>query len=146
MPAAYVLGSPIAHSLSPVLHSAAYAELGLSEWTYAAAEVDEAGLPGFVAALSDQVRGLSLTMPLKQVAFDVAESVTDRARQAHAINTLVRTESGWAGDNTDIAGIVAALSTDLGEAQHWVMEDSAVADAVADTVWCSARVPRRARH
>lgn len=91
MPAAYVLGSPIAHSLSPVLHSAAYAELGLSEWTYAAAEVDEAGLPGFVAALSDQVRGLSLTMPLKQVAFDVAESVTDRARQAHAINTLVRT-------------------------------------------------------
>ena len=133
MPAAYVLGSPIAHSLSPVLHSAAYAELGLSEWTYAAAEVDEAGLPGFVAALSDQVRGLSLTMPLKQVAFDVAESVTDRARQAHAINTLVRTESGWAGDNTDIAGIVAALSTDLGEAQHWVMEDSAVADAVADT-------------
>ena len=109
MPRALVLGSPIGHSLSPVLHRAAYASLGLTEWTYAALDVDAASFPGFVAGLGREVRGLSLTMPLKEIAFTVADCVSDRARGAEAINTLVRTESGWSGDNTDIAGIVAAL-------------------------------------
>lgn len=106
---AYVLGSPIAHSLSPVLHRAAYSWLGLSQWSYAAREVDEAAFAGFVAGCGPEVRGLSLTMPLKEIAFTVATTVTDRARLAGAINTLVRTPDGWAGDNTDIVGIVAAL-------------------------------------
>ncbi|MCW4600628.1 NAD(P)-binding domain-containing protein [Janibacter hoylei] len=55
-------------------------------------------------------RGLSLTMPLKVAAFEVAESVTDTARRAGAINTLVRTDSGWAADNTDVHGVTAALA------------------------------------
>ena len=109
MPRALVLGSPIGHSLSPVLHRAAYASLGLTDWAYAAHDVDEAAFPAFVAGLGPQVRGLSLTMPLKEIAFTVADPVSDRARGAGAINTFVRTESGWSGDNTDIAGIVAAL-------------------------------------
>lgn len=104
-----VLGSPIAHSLSPVLHRAGYEAVGLSSWTYTAHEVDEGGLPPFVTGLDESWRGLSLTMPLKVAAFDVAESVTDTARAARAINTLVRTPTGWAADNTDVHGIVAAL-------------------------------------
>ena len=56
-----VLGSPIGHSLSPVLHRAAYAELGL-DWTYDAVEVDGPGLAGFLTGLDDRWRGLSLTM------------------------------------------------------------------------------------
>ena len=62
---AAVLGSPIAHSLSPALHRAAYAGLGL-DWTYDAFEVDEAGLAGFLAGLDGSWAGLSLTMPLKE--------------------------------------------------------------------------------
>ncbi|HEX6755092.1 MAG TPA: shikimate dehydrogenase, partial [Mycobacteriales bacterium] len=72
---AAVLGKPVAHSLSPVLHAAAYAELGLAGWAYTAIECDEAGLPGFVDGLDPSWAGLSLTMPLKRVALDVAEDV-----------------------------------------------------------------------
>ncbi|MGO1167933.1 MAG: shikimate dehydrogenase [Janibacter sp.] len=105
-----VLGSPIAHSLSPVLHRAGYAAAGLGDWEYTAHEVDEGGLPPFVGGLERSWAGLSLTMPLKVAAFDVAESVSDLARAAQAINTLVRTDTGWAADNTDVHGIVAALA------------------------------------
>lgn len=104
-----VLGSPIGHSLSPVLHRAGYAAAGLTQWAYTAHEVDEGGLPPFVAELTEQWRGLSLTMPLKVLAGDLAESVTDTARATRAVNTLVRTDSGWAADNTDVHGITAAL-------------------------------------
>ena len=106
---AAVLGSPVAHSLSPALHQAAYAALGLEDWTYDRFEVDERRLAPFVEGLDESWRGLSLTMPLKVAAFAVADEVSGLAREAGAINTLVRTESGWAGDNTDVHGIVAAL-------------------------------------
>ena len=66
-----VLGSPIAHSLSPVLHNAGYQAAGLTGWEYDAHEVDAAGLAGFVDRLGPQWRGLSLTMPLKPVAAEV---------------------------------------------------------------------------
>lgn len=105
-----VLGSPIAHSLSPVLHRAGYAAAGLAEaWEYTAHEVDEGGLAPFVESLDVMWRGLSLTMPLKVAAFDVADEVSALAREARSINTLVRTDTGWAADNTDVYGILAAL-------------------------------------
>jgi shikimate dehydrogenase len=106
---AAVLGSPVAHSLSPVLHQAAYAALGLDGWTYGRFEVDEGGLAPFVERLDESWRGLSLTMPLKVAAFDVADEVSEVAREAGAINTLIRRGSGWAAENTDVHGIVAAL-------------------------------------
>ena len=108
-PRAGVLGSPIGHSLSPTLHRAGYAAAGLADWEYTAHEVDEGGLAPFVAGLDCSWAGLSLTMPLKVAAFDVAESVTATARAARAINTLVRTGTGWAADNTDVHGVSAAL-------------------------------------
>jgi len=107
---AAVLGSPVSHSLSPVLHTAAYAALGLVQWTYVRREVSADQLAGVVAELDDDWRGLSLTMPLKEVAFEVADTVTAVAREAGAINTLVRRpDGGWDGANTDVVGIVRTL-------------------------------------
>lgn len=107
---AAVLGSPVAHSLSPALHTAAYAALGLAQWSYDRREVAASELAGVVGELGDEWRGLSLTMPLKEAAFDVAATVTAVARDAGAINTLVRREDGgWAGHNTDVVGIVGAV-------------------------------------
>jgi shikimate dehydrogenase len=107
---AAVLGSPIGHSLSPVLHRAAYRALGLSDWLYGAHEVREPALHGFVTGLGPEWAGLSLTMPLKEVAFEVADDVSELAREVGAINTLVRrVDGGWRGDNTDVYGVAQAL-------------------------------------
>lgn len=106
---AAVLGFPVAHSLSPVLHGAAYAALGLRDWSYGRVECDEAGLPGFVDGLGEEWAGLSLTMPLKQVALDVADRVSPLAASTGAANTLVLGPDGILADNTDVVGIVAAL-------------------------------------
>ena len=107
---AAVLGSPIGHSLSPVLHEAAYRALGLAHWSYEAHEVQAQALRGFVAALGPEWAGLSLTMPLKEAAFEVAGEVSDVAREVGAINTLVRRpDGGWRGDNTDVYGVLQAL-------------------------------------
>ncbi len=114
MPKAAVLGSPIAHSLSPVLHRAGYAACGLRGWRYTRHEVTADQLVGFVAALGPQWRGLSLTMPLKEAALGLASTVSAVAARAGAVNTLVRRDDGgWDGTNTDVAGIVAALSSAL---------------------------------
>jgi shikimate dehydrogenase len=107
-----VLGSPIAHSLSPVLHRAAYAEVGL-DWTYDAFEVREGDLARFLADLGPEWRGLSLTMPLKREAIALADEVSDRARTAGAANTLLREGGRVLVDNTDISGAAAALTERL---------------------------------
>lgn len=107
---AAVLGSPISHSLSPALHLAAYRALGLHGWSYTAIEMTAAAFPEFVVGLDESWCGLSLTMPLKEVALARADDVTDLARTARSVNTFVRRADGsWLGDNTDIAGIVSAL-------------------------------------
>ncbi|MGW7366238.1 shikimate dehydrogenase [Streptomyces sp. NPDC054841] len=107
---AAVLGSPIAHSLSPVLHRAAYAALGLSDWSYERFEVSEADLEGFVTGLDSSWAGLSLTMPLKRAIIPLLDEVSDTAAAVEAVNTVVFTEDGRrTGDNTDIPGMVAAL-------------------------------------
>ncbi|MFF5251971.1 shikimate dehydrogenase [Streptomyces leeuwenhoekii] len=107
---AAVLGSPIAHSLSPVLHRTAYGELGLTGWTYDRFEVDEAGLPGFLDGLGPEWAGLSLTMPLKRAVIPLLDEISPTAAAVEAVNTVVLTGDGRrVGDNTDIPGMVAAL-------------------------------------
>ncbi|MFE6098213.1 shikimate dehydrogenase [Streptomyces massasporeus] len=107
---AAVLGSPIAHSLSPVLHRTAYQELGLAGWTYDRFEVDEAGLPAFFETLGPEWAGLSLTMPLKRAVIPLLDEISETAASVDAVNTVVRAEDGRrVGDNTDIPGMVAAL-------------------------------------
>ncbi|GHC09829.1 MULTISPECIES: shikimate dehydrogenase [Streptomyces rochei group] len=107
---AAVLGSPIAHSLSPVLHRAAYAELELEGWSYDRFEVDEEALPGFFDRLGPEWAGLSLTMPLKRAVIPLLDTISETAASVDAVNTVVLTEDGRrTGDNTDIPGMVAAL-------------------------------------
>ena len=108
---AAVLGSPIRHSLSPTLHCAAYAALGLTGWRYDAVKCDEAALPAFVRRLGPEWVGLSLTMPLKRVALTIADEVSPLASAVGAANTLVFGPSGSPrrAENTDVAGILAAL-------------------------------------
>ncbi|MEU8979865.1 shikimate dehydrogenase [Streptomyces sp. NPDC048309] len=107
---AAVLGSPIAHSLSPVLHRAAYTELGLADRSYDRFDVDEAALPGFFGELGPEWAGLSLTMPLKRAVIPLLDEITDTAASVEAVNTVVFTDDGrGVGDNTDIPGMVAAL-------------------------------------
>ena len=108
-PAARVLavwGDPVAHSLSPRLHAAAYRTLGL-DWSYGRRRVDAASFPAELAALGADVRGLSLTMPLKGVAFAASTTRNRHAELSGAVNTLLLTDGGVRGFNTDVAGIAA---------------------------------------
>ncbi|MER6248630.1 shikimate dehydrogenase [Streptomyces griseorubiginosus] len=107
---AAVLGKPIAHSLSPVLHRAAYEELGLTDWSYDRFELDEAALPGFVEGLGPEWAGLSVTMPLKRAVIPLLDGISETAASVETVNTVLFTEDGRRlGDNTDIPGMVAAL-------------------------------------
>ena len=106
-----VLGDPIEHSLSPVLHRAAYAELGL-DWTYDAVRVPAGGLAAYVDDLDADWRGLSLTMPLKREVVALLSSRDDWTRVSGAANTLLLdAEGGRHGLNTDIPGALAAINT-----------------------------------
>jgi shikimate dehydrogenase len=108
---AAVLGKPIAHSLSPVIHNAGYRAAGLTDWSYTAIECAEAELPDLLAGLGPDWAGLSLTMPLKQAALAVAGEVAPVAAAVGAANTLVRRPDGsWYADNTDVAGMVDVLT------------------------------------
>lgn len=107
---AAVLGSPVEHSLSPVLHRAAYAALGLTGWTYRAIECTEADLAGLLAGVDPGLAGFSCTMPLKRRLLEVADSVSRQAEAIGAGNTLLPGPDGWHVDNTDWLGIRQALA------------------------------------
>ena len=108
---AAVLGSPIAHSLSPVLHRAAYAHLRLADWRYDAIECTPERLPALLASARTDADfgGYSLTMPLKLTAVPLVDELEPLARQVGAVNTVVRRPDGLFGANTDVPGMVAAL-------------------------------------
>ncbi|WP_173677380.1 shikimate dehydrogenase [Tsukamurella tyrosinosolvens] len=106
---AAVLGKPIAHSLSPVLHGAAFAALGL-DWTYERIECDAEALPGLVGGFGPEWVGVSVTMPGKFAALEFADERTERAVTVGSANTLVRTESGWLADCTDVDGADGLLA------------------------------------
>ncbi len=114
---AAVLGHPIAHSLSPALHRAAYAALGLDGWTYEWVDVTAEQLPGFVAGLDATWAGLSLTMPLKHAVLPLLDHVDPLADVVGAVNTVLVQPVGGAralvGANTDVYGLVAALREGL---------------------------------
>lgn len=104
-----VLGSPIAHSLSPTLHEAAYAALGLG-WSYGRHEVASGGLDAFVAGLGPEWRGLSLTMPLKREVLPLLDRTTPLVDELGVANTVAFRREGSAvvraGANTDVQGLV----------------------------------------
>lgn len=115
-----VWGDPIAHSLSPRLHGAAYRALGL-EWTFERVRVPEVGFDGVLAGLDASWRGLAITMPLKERAWRASAWRDRRAELTGAVNTLLLPGAGVPradgvptdapiGFNTDVGGIVAALA------------------------------------
>ena len=105
---AAVLGSPIAHSLSPLLHNTAYEFLELPA-EYSAVEVASGQLAQFIAARDDTWTGFSLTMPLKEEILEVADAVDAVALQIQSANTLVRSVAGWQALTTDVEGFHEAL-------------------------------------
>ena len=107
---AAVLGKPIAHSLSPVLHRAAYRELGLDDWSYDLVECDEAGLADYIGSRGREWAGLSLTMPLKRTVLPLLDHVDPLAAATGGANTVVFRPDGRYGYNVDVQGIVDALT------------------------------------
>jgi len=110
---AAVLGFPIAHSLSPVLHAKAFDLLGIAG-SYEAIEVASGGLADFLKSQGANYDYLSLTMPLKEEVLVIAESsgitVDELALRIQSVNTLVRKGSGWSATSTDGSGFVKALA------------------------------------
>jgi shikimate dehydrogenase len=109
-----VLGSPVAHSLSPVLHRAAYEALGLADWSYRAVECTEADLPATLRRLADEgLAGVSLTMPLKRAVMAMLAGIDPWAAGVGAANTVLfgTEDGGWRGANTDVPGLVEVLRT-----------------------------------
>jgi shikimate dehydrogenase len=107
---AAVLGKPIAHSLSPVLHRAAYEALGFTDWTYELVDCDEQGLTAYVESRGQEWAGLSLTMPLKRTVLPLLDHVDHLAAATGGANTVVFRPEGRYGYNTDVQGIVDALT------------------------------------
>ena len=105
-----VLGSPVAHSLSPVLHRAGYRALGWADWCYDAIDCDAEALPALVGSSGPEQVGYSVTMPGKAAAAAVADRVTDRVRLLGVANTLLREPGGWRAENTDVDGVSGALA------------------------------------
>ncbi len=111
MGVAFVLGHPVAHSLSPAMHNAAFGALGLPH-RYEARDVPPAGLPAAVThlrALTDLV-GANVTVPHKEAIGGLLDLVTPEARAIGAVNTIVRAGSRLEGHNTDRVGFAAALA------------------------------------
>jgi shikimate dehydrogenase len=151
---AAVLGKPIAHSLSPVLHRAAYAALGLPDWSYDLVECDEAGLQSFVESRGPEWAGLSLTMPLKRTILPLLGHIDPVATATGGANTVVFRQDGRYGYNTDVQGIVDALHeagapapgtvTILGGGATACSALAAVAELGASSVDVAVRDPARA--
>jgi len=105
-----VFGHPIAQSLSPRIHTAFGRQLGIA-LEYVPVDAEPAQFPAALAQLAARGGvGANVTLPLKEEAFALATTRSERALRAGAVNTLVRREEGWHGDNTDGAGLVRDLT------------------------------------
>lgn len=117
MPWAAVIGAPIAHSLSPALHRAAWTSIGLGgEWRYERLETRAEDLPALLSSLDGECVGLSATMPCKQAIIPLLDAVDPLAAAVGAVNTLVPSAGVLSGFNTDVHGIVAAIGGARAEA------------------------------
>lgn len=105
---AAIVGSPVAHSKSPQMHNAAYQELAI-DWQYLRHEVSPGQLANFIQVNRNSFQGLSVTMPLKEEALAVADSVTPLAALLQSANTLTFSASEIKAGNTDVIGIRDAI-------------------------------------
>ena len=115
-----VLGHPISHSISPAMHNAALAELSRSDkhfasWKYFRFDIAPEDLPRALDLLrARKFRGLNLTVPHKVIAFDHVAAIDPAARPIGAVNTLLATDKGWHGFNTDGYGLATGIREELG--------------------------------
>lgn len=111
-----VIGHPVEHSLSPVMHNAAIAQMGL-DYVYLPLPVNPERLAVAIAGFEAiGLAGFNVTLPHKQAAMAHLSEISDIARVVGAVNTVCATERGWWGTNTDVAGFVAPLKA---LAKHW---------------------------
>lgn len=104
-----VFGWPVAHSLSPVMHNTAFADLGL-DWCYVPFAVAPDSLPQAVAAIRALgIHGVNVTVPHKQAVIPLLDQLTPEAKAIGAVNTILTTEAGLLGHNTDAAGFKRSL-------------------------------------
>ena len=105
-----VIGHPVAHSLSPRIHAAFGRQTGIA-LVYAAIDAGAEDFDAVLAAFAAEGgMGANITLPHKTRAAALCANLTERARRAGAVNTLVRTATGWDGDNTDGVGLVRDLT------------------------------------
>lgn len=150
-----VLGSPISHSLSPRLHSAAYKHLGL-DWRYDQVEMTALGLQEFVEGLGPEWRGLSLTMPVKHDVIPLLQVRHPLVELTGACNTVLLSDGTLTGFNTDVHGIVMAFtqaSVQSIDHVHVLGGGATAASAIAAAsslgarrVTVAVRTPSRARN
>jgi shikimate dehydrogenase len=109
---ALLLGDPVAHSLSPAIHNAAFAAAGI-EAVYLASRVPPASLPAAVAGLRhEHVLGANVTVPHKEAVITHLDALDETAAAIGAVNTIVRRGSMLTGFNTDVAGFLSPLAPD----------------------------------
>jgi shikimate dehydrogenase len=128
---AAVIGSPIEHSLSPVIHRAAWAQLGVDGWEYRRLEQDADSLPRFIGGLGDDCAGLSVTMPCKQAVMPLLDVIDPLASAVGAVNTVVPSSGVLAGFNTDVTGIASAIRRACSQADRALPTSAVVLGARA---------------
>ncbi|MGV2827645.1 shikimate dehydrogenase [Myxosarcina sp. GI1(2024)] len=111
-----VIGDPVKHSLSPAMHNAALASLGM-DYVYLPLPVKptdlKTALAGFAAI---DLVGFNITIPHKRAVMPLLSEISPVAQQVGAVNTVWRTEAGWSGTNTDVIGFIAPLKA---MSRHW---------------------------
>ncbi|MBD2343667.1 shikimate dehydrogenase [Anabaena subtropica] len=106
-----VIGHPVEHSLSPVMHNAAIAELGL-DYVYLPFPIEPENLEAAIALLANiGVVGFSVTIPHKQAIIPLLSAISPVAQAIGAVNTVTRKDNQWVGTNTDIEGFISPLQT-----------------------------------
>ena len=128
---AAVIGSPIEHSLSPVIHRAAWAQLGIDGWEYRRLEQDADSLPRFIGGLGGDCAGLSVTMPCKQAVMPLLDAIDPLASAVGAVNTVVPSSGILAGFNTDVTGIASAIRRACSQANRALPTSAVVLGARA---------------
>ena len=108
----YVIGNPIAHSKSPQIHEAFARQIN-KQIQYDKVLVSRGELKNFLQENKNFVKGINVTVPLKEEAWDACDFLTDRAKKARAVNTLWEEHDSWFGDNTDGVGFIKDLNDNL---------------------------------
>ena len=138
---AAVLGSPISHSLSPLLHTVAYQELGI-ESEYTAIEIKSGKLSSFLSTCNEKWTGFSLTMPLKEEVLQCVSKVSPLSARIRSANTLVQSQGQWSATSTDVSGFQQVLAAHEFDARGEVLIIGAGATARAAAAACDGIADR----